>query len=154
MANLSPIRVPDTPQVRSAQSTPAAQDKAAENKAESQAANGIATGPRKLVRPTLPARVLGNKGFSRRNDSPMLAHHEAMTAVYTGQESTHAEAFYFQKQAQSQTPMVFVLEDGERIEGLIEWYDRNCIKVKNHSRTLIYKSSIKYLYKAGENGRE
>ncbi len=66
-------------------------------------------------------------------------------------ESTHAEAFYFQKQAQAQTPMVFILEDGERIEGYIEWYDRNVIKVKNHSRTLIYKSSIKYLFKASEN---
>jgi sRNA-binding regulator protein Hfq len=66
-------------------------------------------------------------------------------------ESSHAEAFYFQKQAQTQTLMVFVLEDGERIEGYIEWYDRNAIKVKNHSRTLIYKSSIKYLYKANEN---
>jgi len=68
-----------------------------------------------------------------------------------GHESTHAEAFYFQKQAQTQTPMIFILEDGERIEGCIEWYDRNVIKVKNHTRTLIYKSSIKYLYKATDN---
>ena len=54
------------------------------------------------------------------------------------------------KQAQTQTLMVFVLEDGEQVEGYIEWYDRNAIKVRNHSRTLIYKSSIKYLYKAQE----
>ncbi len=67
------------------------------------------------------------------------------------QESTHAEAFYFQKQVQTQTLMVFVLEDGEQVEGYIEWYDRNSIKVRNSGRTLIYKSSIKYLYKAGEN---
>jgi sRNA-binding regulator protein Hfq len=52
---------------------------------------------------------------------------------------------------QTQTLMVFILEDGERIEGYIEWYDRDAIKVKNHTRTLIYKSSIKYLYKASEN---
>ncbi|QNI34923.1 RNA chaperone Hfq [Alloacidobacterium dinghuense] len=74
-----------------------------------------------------------------------------MTNVRTEHESTHAEAFYFQKQAQTQTQMVFILEDGERIEGYIEWYDRNAIKVRNHTRTLIYKSSIKYLYKANEN---
>ena len=74
-----------------------------------------------------------------------------MTNGHNGHASTHAEAFYFQKQAQTQTPMVFILEDGERIEGYIEWYDRNVIKVKNHTRTLIYKSSIKYLYKANEN---
>ncbi|HTZ89048.1 MAG TPA: RNA chaperone Hfq [Alloacidobacterium sp.] len=74
-----------------------------------------------------------------------------MTNTHAGYESTHAEAFYFQKQAQTQTPMVFILEDGERIEGYIEWYDRNAIKVRNHSRVLVYKSSIKYLYKANEN---
>lgn len=108
--------------------------------------------PRKLIRPTLPARALGGKNFFRRNDLPTLAHHEAMTGAHNGHESTHAEAFYFQKQAQTQTPMVFVLEDGERIEGYIEWYDRNAIKVRNHSRTLIYKSSIKYLFKANETG--
>jgi sRNA-binding regulator protein Hfq len=54
--------------------------------------------------------------------------------------------------------MIFLLEDGERIEGTIEWYDRNAIKVRQGNvRTLIYKSSIKYLYKATEieaiNGR-
>ena len=26
--------------------------------------------------------------------------------------------------------MVFVLDDGEKIEGCIEWYDRNAIKVR------------------------
>jgi sRNA-binding regulator protein Hfq len=109
------------------------------------------TGPRKLIRPTLPARALGSKNFFRRNDFTTLAHHEAMVSEHNGHQSSHAEVFYFQKQAQSQTPMVFILEDGERIEGYIEWYDCNAIKVKNHTRTLIYKSSIKYLYKANEN---
>ena len=66
-------------------------------------------------------------------------------------DPSHAEMFYLRKQAQDQTPMVFVLEDGERIEGYIEWYDRHAIKVRNGTRTLIYKSSIKYLYKAVEN---
>ena len=48
--------------------------------------------------------------------------------------------------------MVFVLEQGEQIEGQIEWYDRDAIKVRHGAtRTLIYKSSIKYLYKAGES---
>ena len=65
-------------------------------------------------------------------------------------ESSHAEAFYFQKQVQAQTPMVVVLEDGEQIEGCIEWYDKDAIKVKGASRMLIYKAGIKYIYKAGE----
>jgi sRNA-binding regulator protein Hfq len=64
----------------------------------------------------------------------------------------HAELFYLQKQIQSQTPMVIVLEDGERIDGCIEWYDRNSIKVRGRSKTLIYKSAIKYMYKLGDNG--
>jgi len=64
----------------------------------------------------------------------------------------HAELFYLQKQIQAQTPMVIVLEDGERIEGCIEWYDRNSIKVRGRARTLIYKSAIKFMYKLGDNG--
>jgi sRNA-binding regulator protein Hfq len=63
-----------------------------------------------------------------------------------------AELFYLQKQIQSQTQMVIVLEDGERIEGCIEWYDRNTLKVRGRSKTLIYKSAIKYMYKLGDNG--
>jgi len=61
-----------------------------------------------------------------------------------------AELFYLQKQIQSQTPMVVVLEDGERIEGCIEWYDRNTIKVRGRAKTLIFKAAIKYMYKLGE----
>jgi RNA chaperone Hfq len=64
----------------------------------------------------------------------------------------HAELFYLQKQIQSQTPMVVVLEDGERIEGCIEWYDRNTLKVRGRGKTLIYKSAIKYIYKLEEHG--
>ena len=64
-----------------------------------------------------------------------------------------AELFYLQKQIQSQTPMVIVLEDGEHVEGCIEWYDRNAIKVRGRSKTLIYKSAIKYMYKVGESGQ-
>jgi sRNA-binding regulator protein Hfq len=64
----------------------------------------------------------------------------------------HAELFYLQKQIQSQTPMVIVLEDGERLDGCIEWYDRNSLKVRGRTKTLIYKSAIKYMYKLGDNG--
>jgi sRNA-binding regulator protein Hfq len=47
--------------------------------------------------------------------------------------------------------MVFMLEGGDRVEGCIEWYDTDTIKIRNGSvRTLIYKSAIKYLYKAAE----
>jgi hypothetical protein len=123
-------------------------------------------GPRKLIRPTLPERALRNRRYSRR-DEPALSWQSATAGVATTQDSSHAESFYFQKQMQARTPMVFVLEDGERIEGCIEWYDRYAIKVRcsapaaprlrglrpgeGTTRALIYKSGIKYLHKAGEN---
>ncbi len=67
-------------------------------------------------------------------------------------DQTHAENYYYQKQIQSKTPVVVVLKDGEQVQGLIEWYDRNCIKVSRNGGTnlLIYKPSIRYIYKAGE----
>ncbi len=45
--------------------------------------------------------------------------------------------------------MVLVLQDGEKIYGIIEWYDRHCLKVHRTSEPnlLIYKANIKYLYK-------
>ena len=54
---------------------------------------------------------------------------------------------------QTKTPMVVVLRDGEQIHGIIEWYDKACIKVNRTSgpNLMIYKPSIKYLYKEGEN---
>jgi len=67
-------------------------------------------------------------------------------------EQTNAENFYYQKQMQSKTPMVIVLTDGEQIHGVIEWYDRTCIKVNRTGATnlMIYKPSIKYMFKEGE----
>ncbi|HET6170661.1 MAG TPA: RNA chaperone Hfq [Terracidiphilus sp.] len=65
----------------------------------------------------------------------------------------HAELFYLQKQIQSQTPMVIMLADGGRVEGCIEWYDRNALKVRGREKTLIYKSAIKYMYKLAEAGQ-
>jgi sRNA-binding regulator protein Hfq len=78
----------------------------------------------------------------------------ASALLYSEDETAQrqAELFYLQKQIQSQTPMVIVLEDGETVEGCIEWYDRNSVKVRGRSRMLIYKSAIKYMYKQGEIG--
>jgi sRNA-binding regulator protein Hfq len=64
-----------------------------------------------------------------------------------------AELFYLQKQIQSRTAMIVILEDGEQVEGCIEWYDRNALKVRGRQKTLIYKSAIKYMYKVGDAGQ-
>ena len=106
--------------------------------------------------PPLPA----SRGFepgrlsahARRNFTAPLSYHFAAPAIDRDASNRHAELFYLQKQIQSQTPMVIVLEDGERIDGCIEWYDRNTLKVRGRGRTLIYKSAIKYMYKLGDNG--
>ncbi len=111
------------------------------------------TGPRKLVRPPMPEKSVGGKLFPRRSSSPLTAHHASARSEGERQESSRAEVFYFQKQVQTQTLMTFVLDDGESIEGYIEWYDRDVVKVRHGGRTLIYKSCIKYLYKSGENQR-
>jgi host factor-I protein len=71
-------------------------------------------------------------------------------------EQTNAENFYYQKQMQSKTPMVIVLRDGEEIHGMIEWYDKSCLKVTRNSQSnlLIYKPAIKYMFKEGENSKK
>lgn len=65
-------------------------------------------------------------------------------------EQTHAENFYYIKQMQTKTPMVIVLKDGETLTGVIEWYDKCCLKVNREGapNLLIFKPNIKYMYKA------
>ena len=67
-------------------------------------------------------------------------------------DQTNAENFYYVKQMQNRTPMVVVLKDGEQIHGIIEWYDKNCLKVNRVSEPnlLIQKHYVKYMYKEEE----
>lgn len=107
------------------------------------------SGPRKLVRPTLPDGVRGRRIYSRR-DIPLLTHQQPIANGHG--ESSHAETFYLQKQIHAQTQMVVVLEGGDHLEGCIEWYDNDTIKLRNGGvRTLIYKAAIKYLYKSADS---
>jgi host factor-I protein len=72
-------------------------------------------------------------------------------------EITHAENFYWIKQMQSRTPMVVALESGETLHGIVEWYDRDCIKLTRQGspNLMIFKRTIKYVHKeGGENGDE
>jgi sRNA-binding regulator protein Hfq len=107
---------------------------------------------RKLIRPTLNHRA------EMRSDTPgERRERQAAPAAPAGKklpppEQTHAENFYYQKQMQAKTPMVIVLQDGEEMHGVIEWYDRNCIKLirAGSSNVLVYKPAIKYMYKESE----
>ena len=133
---------------------------------------------RKLIRPTLPRAENYNNHSSapmpqerrerperhdrgERMDRGERGDRGAMGAGGGGKkptppEQTNAENFYYQKQMQSRTPMVIVLRDGEEVRGIIEWYDRNCLKVNRENgdpNLMIYKPAIKYMFKEGENQR-
>jgi host factor-I protein len=125
---------------------------------------------RKLIRPTLPrAENHGNHNAApmpvqERRERPERHDRPERTERPMGgpgggkkpapPEQTNAENFYYQKQMQSRTQMVIVLRDGEEVRGIIEWYDRNCIKVNRENgepNLMIYKPAIKYMFKEGEN---
>lgn len=67
-------------------------------------------------------------------------------------EQTNAESFYYLKQMQTKTPMVIILQDGEQVRGVIEWYDRHCLKVNRHKEPnlMIMKQCVKYMFKQEE----
>ena len=72
--------------------------------------------------------------------------------VPTPPDQTNAENFYYVKQMQSKTPMVITLKDGEILKGLIEWYDRSCLKVNRDGapNLLAVQEQHKYMYKDEE----
>ena len=94
---------------------------------------------RKLIRPSF--NDLKEKMEAKRNQTQKKI---------VPPEQTNAENFYYVKQMQSKTPMVIVLRDGETLHGVIEWYDKTCLKVNRDEgpNLLIYKPCIKYMYKA------
>jgi sRNA-binding regulator protein Hfq len=95
---------------------------------------------RKLIRPSL-VEVKEQMNSPRRDNE----HKRAIPP-----EQTNAENFYYLKQMQARTPMVFVLRDGETLEGTIEWYDKGSLKIRRDGKPnlLLFKPSIKYMYKA------
>lgn len=113
------------------------------------------TANRKLIRPSL--HDLADNGSSSSGKAGQgSSGGSASSKKSVPQEFTNAENYYYVKQMQSRTPMVVVLSDGEVIRGVVEWYDRNCIKVNRtgEPNLLIYKSHIKYLYKQEDEDEE
>jgi sRNA-binding regulator protein Hfq len=108
---------------------------------------------RKLIRPSLNR----NDHNSNHNQAPMERRERSGSGSkkLPPPETTNAENFYYQKQMQSKTPMVIVLRDGEELHGVIEWYDKHCLKVNRTSQPniVVYKPAIKYMFKEGENTR-
>ena len=113
---------------------------------------------RKLIRPALNRNDHPRQEAERRErpDRPDRQERSSNGKKTPPPEQTHAENFYYQKQMQGKTPMVLVLQDGEEVHGVIEWYDKYCLKVNRTgaSNLLIYKPSIKYMYKESEAGQQ
>lgn len=112
---------------------------------------------RKLIRPSL-SRTDHSNNHGHNNHQPSERRDRSPAPgkkAGAPTEQTNAENFYYQKQMQTKTPMVLVLQDGEEIHGVIEWYDKYCLKVNRTgaANLLIYKPSIKYMYKESEAGQ-
>ena len=121
---------------------------------------------RKLIRPSLNRNDHNHANHAqpgvaeRRPDRPERTDRPERNGGGGGRkitppEQTNAENFYYQKQMQAKTPMVIVLQDGDSMEGVIEWYDKSCIKINRSGQpnVLIYKAAIKYMFKASEERR-
>ena len=69
---------------------------------------------------------------------------------------TNAEIYYYKKQIDSRTLMTIILVDGEEVEGTIEWYDRDALKVNRADapNILLLKHNIKYMFKAEDRDKE
>jgi len=103
---------------------------------------------RKLIRPNL-TEIKERMSQDKDKDRDKDASHKRMHPP----TDTFAESYYFLKQMNKKTPMAVVYTSGEIVEGYVEWYDRNCIKLNrdNAPNLLIYKSSIRCIYKAAES---
>ncbi len=101
---------------------------------------------RRLIRPSL-TEVKEQGPLPRALHSTPVPHKKP-----TPPEQTHAENFYWVKQMQARTPVAVVLMDGEVLRGVVEWYDRDCIKLTRFGspNVLLYKQAIKYIFKDGE----
>ncbi len=113
--------------------------------------SGTNEGPKAAPRASTPAAQRPEPPRPASGGKPPASH--AGPRKTTPPEQTHAEDFYYVKQIQAKTKLVIVLRDGEEIQGVIDWYDRTCIKVTPNSDApvVIYKAAIKYMYKQSES---
>jgi len=105
---------------------------------------------RKLIRPSLNEVKDQMHQQKRQHQNPSQSRQNQKRSAPP--EQTNAESFYYVKQMQNRTSLVLVLKDGEELSGMIEWYDRTCLKINRPDgpNLLVYKDSIKYLYKKNE----
>ena len=108
-----------------------------------------------------PGRSGGSGGPSRESSGGDRDRSGSASAAALGRKKippaeTNAEIFYYKKQMDAHTLMCIVLQDGEEIEGTIEWYDRNALKInrRDEPNLMLLKHNIKYMFKAEERDGE
>lgn len=64
-------------------------------------------------------------------------------------EFTGAEASYLHRNKEARSPMVVRLSDGEEVRGIIEYYDRDMVKINRTEgpNLFIRKSQIRYMHR-------
>ena len=94
---------------------------------------------RKLIRPNLSE-----------HKTPFIT--KSVKRKHLPQERTNAELYYLLKQMTGKNPVVVVMNDGEIIRGVIEWYDKDALKINRAAQPnmMVYKNNIKYIYKDRE----
>jgi len=113
---------------------------------------------RKLIRPNfteIKDKIKASEAIKQQQQQQQQQQQPQLQKKIHPPTDTFAENYYYLKQMSKKTPMAVVFSDGQVIEGYIEWYDRNCIKLNrdNAPNLLIFKSNIKYIYKLSE-GKE
>ena len=104
---------------------------------------------RKLIRPKLAE--LKSRVYSK-SDNATLTAPAASRRKQVPPEQTNAEYYYYLKQMSGKTPMVVVMHDGQELHGVIEWYDRDCIKLNRigEPNIVLMKRYIKWMFKERE----
>ncbi len=77
---------------------------------------------------------------------------EASSRKQPPPRETRAEIYYYKKQIEARTNLIFVLQDGEEIKGAIEWYDQEALKIirQDAPNLVLLRHNIKYFYKEAE----
>jgi len=105
--------------------------------------NGPSHGGGKPWRP----RGSGGSGGGRPPHGPPVSHGQPPRRMPPS-DSTGAEVGYLLRNKEGRTPMVVRLLDGEDVRGVIEYYDRDMIKINRTDgpNVFIRKRHIRYMY--------
>jgi hypothetical protein len=93
-------------------------------------------------------RIQNERPSSRRGAQK---HEETQQSGATDASITGFESRYLSSLMETSSPIVVVLQQGERVAGRLVWYDQGCLKITptdGSPSLLIPKISIKYLHEA------